>query len=287
MAVKNWLGTHTVGQWGVDDNWLDGDGVVTTIPVGGDDVYLVSGSQSVTADFDQTGLGSALNSLNFGPGWTGSIATSLEIDAVTVNYATKTGSAFLEGTYTNVNIEGTSSDDPALKFTDSTIATMNITGGSGRILVTGGPSDITVGINMIGASGAELEIAASVDLAAADVTIDAGKFVTYEELSDLVQFGGTVEFVNASGTTTSITIYDGICRYKPTSSAVLSTLTMYGGFFDMRDCVSPSHTITNTTIYSGAVIDERNSLSSTVWSTAIDGRGGQIKADFNRDITIT
>ena len=281
MATRTWNGADatTPNDWSVAGNWDE-----AAVPVSGDDVYFVTGSASVTAGLSQGAV--ALNSINFGVKWSGSITTALVIDATTVDYANKIGTVVLEGTYTTINVQATSIDSPALHFEDSTIANLQVTGGSGTVLVDEN-STVTGDIDIIGAGSVKVEIEASATVSAADVTIDEGTFLTYEEVDTVTQFGGTVAFVNASGTTNTITVYRGTCKYKPTGAAVLTTLTMYGGLFDMRGCNAPSHTITNAEVFSGAMIDERNGLTNCVYTNPIVISGGIIKCDLGRDVTVT
>ena len=98
-------------------------------------------------------------------------------------------------------------------------------------------------------------------------------------------YGGVVEFRNATGTTNLIDLYQGTIKYKPTGGAVLSALNDYGGFFAMRGCPSPSHTITAVTMYAGSMIDERNGLSNTTYTDPIVA-GGIIKCDLGRTVTV-
>ena len=149
-----------------------------------------------------------------------------------------------------------------------------------------GTTEVTGAISIIGASSARLEIESGADMDTADLTMDDGRVVTYEELDTVTMFGGTCEFVNNAGTTNAITMYGGTCRYKPTGETILTTLLMYGGFFDMRGCNAPTHTITNTTLYSGAMLDERNGLENCVYTNALT-MGGIIKCDSGRQVTVS
>jgi len=275
MATKTWVGAD--GNWNTAGSWSP-----SGVPVASDDVYFVSGSNSVTTDASSSVV---LNSLNFGTKWTGS-AVKITTSATTVDYANKVGTVVLEGVYTTVNVQATASDNPALKFDDSTVTTLRITGGSGTIFISDGTT-ISGEVSMIGCKGARLEIESGATVSASDITIDAGKVVTYEQLDTLTQFGGTVTFANSDGTTNTVTLYKGIIKYQPTSTAVLTTLVAYGGYFDMRGCNSPSHTITNATIYSGSMIDERNGLSNTSYTNPILSNGGVFMPDLGRDITVT
>ena len=286
MATKVWLGTNTgnEGDWATDENWLDANGAVSVQPVTSDDVYFTSGSQDVTTGLGQSAV--TLGSLNFGTKWTGSIETALEINSTTLDYASKVGVAFLEGTFTTVNVQATSSGNPALKFEGSTIATINLTGGTGTVLIDA-TGEVSTAINMIGAKGATLQIDEGADVGGSDLTIDEGRVISYEELNTAVQYGGVIDFEHSAGTTVSITIYEGTCRYKPTADVTLTTLTMYGGFFDMRGCTATTHTITNSTLYSGSLVDERNGLRNAVYTNAISAKGGIVKCDLGREVTIT
>jgi len=300
MAKRVWKGTHDdqFGNWGVDANWLDEDGDPATKPAADDDVYFTTGSQDVQADtVDNL---DALDSLNFGTKWTGSfvavvnpatgVTTTDTLTAATINadvldYANKVGAVALDGVFPIVNVQSTSTDSPALKLDNCAITTLTITGGAGTVLLAA-TTTVTGGINLIGARGVRLEIEASTVVSAADITMDSGRIVCSEQIDSAVLYGGTLEMVNLDGTTNSITIYEGTCKYKPTGAAVLTTLTMFGGFFDMRGCPSPSHTITDITLHSGSMIDERNGLSNTIYTNPIVA-GGIIKCDLGRQVTVT
>ena len=301
MAVKVWVGTDAtnIGEWNENDNWVDGAGAGSVVPVADDDVYFVSGSQDVQAD--TVADLNALDSLNFGTKWTGSFVTDVNpttgvtddstlavatINADVLNYASKIGSVGLDGAFTTVNVQATSTDSPALKLDNCAITTVNITGGSGTVLLSA-TTTVTGGINVIGADGVRLEIEGSTVVSAADITMDAGRVICSEQIDTAVMYGGTLEMTNLDGTSNSITIYEGNCKYKPTGSAVLTTLIMYGGFFDMRGCNSTSHTITNTTLHAGSMIDERNGLSNTTYTNPITVNGGILKCDFGRNVTVT
>jgi len=288
MAIKVWYGLYNAweGNWNAGANWHDTEGSISSVPVATDDVYFVKGSQDVT-----TGPSSpvSLASLNFGTKYTGT-TVKLTTNATIVDYANKVGTVILEGTYPTVNIQATASDNPALKFDSSVIATnLRITGGSGTIYID---EDTTVSgaIDMIGCKSARLEIQAGATVSSADITIDAGKVLTYEHIDTLTQFGGTVTFENGDDGTTptnTITLYKGIVKYKPTAEAVLTTLIAYGGYFDMRGCNSPSHTITNSTIFAGSMIDERNGLANCIYTSPILSNGGVFMPDLGRNITVT
>ena len=158
MATKTWVSTD--GNWDTAGSWSP-----SGVPASSDDVYFVSGSQDVTSGFNQSGV--TLNSINFGTKWTGSIGTNLQINSTTVDYANKNGAVKLQGTYTTINVQATSGDNPALTLDDSTITTIRITGGSGTVFVKDGTT-VSGAIDMIGCKGARLEIESGATVSATD-----------------------------------------------------------------------------------------------------------------------
>jgi len=303
MAIRVWYGltAGSIGEWNENHNWLDEDGAdANDTPDATDDVYFTTGSQDVQAD-TVASSGITLGSLNFGVKWTGSFVTAVnpatgatttdtlavaEVNATRLDYANKLGSVGLKGTFTTVNVQATSTDSPALKLDDCPITTLSITGGSGTVLLAA-TTAVTGAINVIGAKSVRLEIEASTTVSAADITMDSGRILCYEEIDTAVIFGGTLEMINAAGTSDTITIYEGTCKYKPTAEVVLTNLIMYGGFFDLRGCNAPTHTIINTTLNSGSMIDERNGLANTTYTNPILVNGGVIKCDLGRQVTVT
>jgi len=303
MAVRVWLGTFAgqIGNWDEGHNWLDENGAdAGVVPVASDDVYFTSGSQDVQADtVDSSAI--TLTSLNFGVKWTGSFVEVVnptsgvtttdtlavaEVNATTLDYANKLGSVGLEGTFTTINVQATSIDSPALKFQASTITNLHVTGGNGTVFVDEN-STVSGSINMIGASSVKVEIESNATVSAADLTIDKGTFLTYMGCDTITQYGGTVAILTSTQTTNAITMYKGTCKYKPTDDATLTALVIYGGYFDMRGCNAPTHTITDATIYSGSMIDERNGLANTTYTNPILVNGGVIKCDLGRQVTVT
>ena len=303
MAILVWLGTFAdaIGEWSEGHNWLDEDGAdAGVVPVADDDVYFTSGSQDVQGN-TVASSGVTLASLNFGVKWTGSVVAvvnpdtgetttdtlaTANINATTVDYANKLGSVGLDGTFTTVNVQATSIDSPALKFEDSTITNLQITGGGGTIFIDENTT-VSGNIDMIGAGSVKVEIQENATVSAADVTIDDGIFLTYMGCDTITQYGGTVAILTSTQTTGTITMYRGTCKYKPTDDATLTTLLLYGGFFDMKGCNAPTHTITNTTLYSGSMIDERNGLANAVYTNPLLVNGGIVKCDLGRQVTVT
>tara|TARA_R100001244_G_scaffold40628_2_gene36564 strand:- start:531 stop:1448 length:918 start_codon:yes stop_codon:yes gene_type:complete len=302
--IRVWSGTYAgqIGNWNEGHNWLNSAGAdAGVVPVATDDVFFTSGSQDVQAD-TVAASGVTLASLNFGTKWTGSFVEAVnstsgttsdselspaEINATKLDYANKIGAVSLDGDFVTVNVQATSTDAPALQFYGSgEIGTLIITGGSGTVQVKAGVT-VTGAINVIGASGVRLHLFPSSVVSAADITMDSGRIICDEQIDTAVLYGGTLEMVNVDGTTGTITIYEGTCKYKPTANALLSNLIMYGGFFDMRGCNAPTHTITSTTMHSGSMIDERNGLANTTYTNPILVNGGIVKCDLGRQVTVT
>lgn len=303
MAIRIWVGrtAASIGEWNENANWADEDGDTDgVVPAIGDDVYFVSGSQNVQADTITPSL--LLGSLNFGTQWTGSFVAVVDpvgdgvianvdtltagtMSATVLDFANKVGAVALTGTFPTVTVQATSIASPALWFVTGAITDLKITGGSGTILVDAA-SSITGDIVMLGAKSARLEIEATATVSATDITIDSGRIICYEQVATITQYGGLVEMRNLDGTTGTYNLYEGTCKYKPTGAAVLTTLNNYGGFFDMRGCPSPSHTITNTTMYAGAFLDERNGLLNTIYQNPIQMNGGIMKCDLGRTVSV-
>lgn len=286
MAIRVWNGTFAgeEGNWNEGHNWDDENGSdAGVIPVATDDVYFTTGSQDVTVT---PATSVVLASLNFGTKWTGSTTVNILMDATTLDYANKVGTVKLEGTYTTATVQATNTENPALTFVDGcSVVTLRITGGNGTILFEDS-SAITGTIEMIGSKGCRLELEDGVTVSAADLIINDGRFISYNAIDTITQFGGTVEMRDNTGTTNTITMYQGNCKYMPTGATTLTTLTMYGGFFDMRGSTSSGHTITNTTVQTGAMIDERNGLQNTTYTNPISCNG-IIKCDLGREVTVT
>jgi len=294
------LDSGNEGDWNVNANWLDEEGVAADTPDNGDDVFFTSGSQDVidvSGSLDQSGV--ALDSFTVGPKYTGtigplvdSVETPLKLGSITgeFRYGQKNGVAYIDGdsasTFADVIIETTDTVNPAIKFTNITITDLTMTGGKGTVYIDS-TAEITGDIKMIGCRSAtlELEAGSTVD---ADLTISDGRLLTYVDLTTITMFGGLVGYADAgAGTLTTLTMYDGTCKFKPTSDTTLINLIMYGGFFDARGATASDVTITNTTIYDSAIIDERNGLRNIDWENSIDAVGGIIQWNPDRIIDIS
>jgi len=284
MATRTWVGT-TDGDWGTASNWAE-----TTIPISGDDVYIVSGSVDIDGS-DQSGV--TLDRLVVGTQYTGSIGTSatkLQISATDFDYASNGKTTYIEGTYVTLTVQNTSTDSNALNIYGSsdTITKLRILGGRGGINIDStcslGSSSI---IEQIGASGVTTNIADGTTIdATCKLTMDSGKLELNEAVATITVFGGELVATLDSGTVTDLDLFGGRVRWNPTASCTISTLSVYGGLFDSRDSIAPTFTITNTVLHESGTIDERSGIENAVWTNAISMEGGEVKYDIGRQVTI-
>ena len=288
MAIRVWWGEFSgeVGNWNEGHNWLDGAGDdAGDPPVNGDDVYIVSGSVSITG-YDASAV--TLDSLVVGSQYTGTIGSSgakLQISSTVVDFSGK-GVTYLEGDYVTFTVLDTATGSTALNISADgadDITTLRILGGSGNINLAAS-CDLTT-IEQIGADGVTLSIAASVDLTGATLTMDSGIVEMGQAVPTIVVFGGELKSTIDSGTITSIDQYGGRIRWSPTASCTITTLTVYAGKFDSSNSTAPTFTITNTTLHDGE-LDERSGIENAVYTNPISTGSAEIKYDAGREITI-
>lgn len=277
MATRTWKASGT-GDWGTAGNWEEG-----AVPVNGDDVFLLTGSQSVTAGLDQNTV--ALASLRIGPGYTGTIGTSsadLRIDATTLDFASGGTSAYLAGAYTNVIVKGGSGED-MLHFgkttaADSDIDNLRIVGGSVTGKVTVNNSTVLDDVYIQSAPAATLVIGTSVT-SLDSINMDSGSVTCGSACTTFNVDGGTL--THTTGAVTTINIEgQGVVAYN--SSGTITTLNVYGGLISFRDNVSNSVTITAGQVHTDGVIDLRNSLRNVGETNGITVYGGRIIYDHGQ-----
>jgi len=298
--ITEWTGN-------TDEDWTDATNWTNGVPDNGDSVYFTEGSVSPTslplklADLN-------LDHLFIGPKFTGNIGTSelpLELGTVQeLHYGQKVGQTFLYGkTILATVINTTSTDSPALSFVadsaDSTqtllFSSVNILGGLGKILFD--QVWCYSPINMVDCQSVTLEISADCLMDECDMTVAAGRVVTYAQdgtsfcFGKVVISGGMVEFVQASGNSTlnaveSIIIYDGICKWKPTAESKCYELNVYGGIFDARGCVAANTELSNVKVYGKGIIDERSGLGNIQYMDDVTFYDGIVLTDSNRTLTV-
>ena len=82
MSSVNWIGSTGSQSWSVAGNWDTG-----AVPVTGDDVYINFGNSDINGGLNQSAV--ALNSLNVGPGFSGTIGTTgNSSDSLQIGYTT-------------------------------------------------------------------------------------------------------------------------------------------------------------------------------------------------------
>jgi len=282
MATRTWSGAVD-GDWSDLNNWVE-----AAVPVSTDNVYIVSGS----VDIDGIDVNAvALASLTVGQQYTGSIGSSgtkLQISATNFDYSGQGTSMYIEGTFTTVTVQNTSTDENALNlYGDSdTIATLRILGGRGSINIAAS-CNITTVIEQIGADGVTTNIADSTTIGGScALTMDSGKMELNQAVPTITVFGGDLEAALDTGTVTTLNQYGGKIRWNPSASCTITTLTVYGGLFDSSDSTAPEFTITNATIYDGTV-RETSGIENATWTNPIAMEGGEVLWDSGREITVT
>ena len=280
MATRTWTGTAGDNDWSNTANWDEG-----SVPVSSDDVYIVSGSESIDG-YDASAV--TLDSLVVGSQYTGTIGSSgakLQISSTDVDFSGK-GVTYLEGDFGTFTVLDTTTGSTALNISaggSDDITTLRILGGSGNINLAAS-CDLTT-IEQIGADGVTLSIAASVDLTGASLTMDSGIVEMGQAVPTIVVFGGELKSTIDSGTITSIDQYGGKIRWSPTASCTITTLTVYAGKFDSSNSTAPTFVITNTTLHDGE-LDERSGIENAVYTNPISTGSAEIKYDAGREITI-
>ena len=278
MANRTWNGTGGLaGDWSVAANWDE-----VAVPVNGDDVFLISGSQAVTGGLAQGAV--TLASLRTGPGYTGSIATSaaaaLTINATTFDFASGGSACYIDGTFTTVRVSGGVGGANMLNL-DGTITTCRALGGLGTLTIENG-ADLTT-LEVIQAPVLTVVVEANVT-SLATLTVDSGDVTYSSNCTTLVCRGGSV---TSDGTATLGTLNlqpGGTVVYN--SSGTLTTLNGEGGFLDGRTNDSTSVTITSSTIYAGCEVNLESGLRNWVLTNPADMRGGILRPDVGQTLTV-
>ena len=280
MAVKQWISTSST-DWNTAGNWSP-----SGVPTDADDVYITSGSTNI-AGFDASAT--ELDSLTVGSKYTGTIGsrgTKLELDATTFNFSGN-GDTYIEGIYTTLTVQDTSTSTTALNLSGSTITTLRVLGGKGTVTVAA-DSTISTTIELIGADGVTLNIADAATIGGSCTLVsDSGRLELNQAVPTITIYGGVADIQLDSGTVTTLDQYGGRVRWIPTAACTITTLTLYGGLFDSRDSTAPLYTITNSTVHENGVIDERSGLENATYTTPINIEGGEVRYDSGRTITVT
>jgi hypothetical protein len=283
MATRTWVG-GTSSVWSLAANWLE-----TTVPISTDDVYIVSGSVDIIGE-DESAVD--LNSLTVGTQYSGTIGTSgtkMQINATNFIFSGTGATNYIEGQFTTVTVQNTSTNTAALNLSGAsdTITTLRILGGRGGVNIASSCNLVTT-VEQIGAEGVTTNIATGTTIGAScELRIDSGRMELNEAIPTITVFGGELEAGLASGTVTALDIYGGRVRWNPTATCVITTLNLYNGLFDSRDSLSPTFTVTNTTVHEGGIIDERSGLENATWTSPLNLEGGEVRYDSGRQVTIS
>ena len=280
MPDRVWIG-GTSSVWSLAANWS-----TATVPIAGDDVYIVSGSVSITG-YDASAV--TLGRLVVGSQYTGTIGGSvakMQISATDFDFS-GSQDCYFEGDYTTLTVQDTAATSTALNLSGAgtdNITTLRILGGKGTVNVEASQELTT--IEQIGADGVTLNIADTVTMTSATLTMDSGVVEMAEAIATITIFGGELKSTIGSGTVTTLDQYGGRVRWNPSATCTISTLNLFAGLFDSSNSTAPAFTITNTTIHEQGVLNEQSGLLNATFSTALNMEGGEIKYDAGRTVAI-
>jgi fibronectin-binding autotransporter adhesin len=277
MATYLWTGT-TDGDWKTGDNWSGG-----VVPGAADTVIFNTGDQTITGT-SITGV-AEIKILEGFTGTFGSTGTPLSASATDLYISTEFGTVNLDGTYTTAHITQTKATESAVLFgSSSSITTLRVTGGLGRISVS---SSTITNVEVSGSPGIEIQI-----LAAAgnfnSLTMDSGIVRSQESLTGTANIsGGEYRLESAAGAAT-VNIYGkGVVSHQ--SSGTITTASVFDkpSVLDFTQNTSTGPTVTTTNLYDGT-INERNGSANVTYTNGITVKGkGSILADVARTLTVT
>lgn len=277
MATYLWTGT-TDGDWKTGTNWSGG-----VVPGAGDTVIFNTGDQTITGT-TITGV-QEIKILEGFEGTLGSTGTPLAVSATDLYISTEFGTVNLDGTYTTAHITQTKATESAVFFgTSSSITTLRVTGGLGRVSVSSGT---ITNVEVSGSPGIEVQI-----LAAAgnfnSLTMDSGIVRAQESLTGTANIsGGEYRLESAAGAST-VNIYGkGVVSHQ--SSGTITTASVFDkpSVLDFTQNNSTGATVTTTNLHDGT-INERNGSANVSYTNGITVKGkGSILADVARTLTVT
>ena len=291
MTTRVWTGEGDNGDWATGDNWApasvpeNDDIVILAMPDGGD----------ITAGLNNAGL--TLAELRIGPQWNGIIGESdfpLWLNSGIVDFASGADATYLKGNFTTFNVTDGKNRSDMLVFqgegpTNTTeITTLRVIGGNGTISTIGATEDNFINrVECIGANNITIDMSEGCT-AITELVMDSGLVSAAATIVTVEVYGGQLTLSNPSSggaPITTLNVYDGaVCKYN--SLGTITTLTMYGGTWTASDNTNSSVTITNASMYDG-LINERNYISSLVWSNGSTLHLGEVVYEPGRDITIS
>jgi len=284
MATRYWEGGGTDNTDLADaTNWSG-----NTLPGNGDTAIIASRPSTETGPFTASATLPASGTLTvFSVGreiisdFSTAAGSALTVNATTMNLNGWATYAAFNGTQTTVNVNNVAIGEDVLNLS-GTITTLRILSGEGEVTVA--DSSTATNIEMIDAPNVTLTVGTSVTNTS--IIINSGFITTSSNIAGTVTSEGGTLTVAGSATCATINLHTG-GAVKYNSSGTLTTLTIYGGIMDLIDSTASSVTITNATLYEGGTIDERSGLSNVVYTNGITTRGGIIRSDAARTVTVT
>lgn len=242
MATRTWLDQS--GDWESTSNWSGG-----SVPVTGDDIYILNGTQNITTNMDQTGVDPA--KVIVGPNFRGTVGTpSSPIEFGTIAYLSYNGkgckSFNIDPTaMTKGIVMGTYAGLPASFYLQSGAAT--------TFIVNGG-----MGVRIGGATVTTFVQAPDSDMTAREVNtvIDASATVTTARI-----LGGNLWSFPAI---TNVEMKAGHYYHQDGN---ITNLDLDGGTFEFN---AEGHTITNAKLFGGYCDCSKNTAAKTLGGTLLE-----------------
>lgn len=277
MATYLWTGT-TDGDWKTATNWSGG-----VVPGAGDTAIFNADSKTITGT-SITGV-AEIKILEGFTGTFGSTGTPLAASATDLYISNEASDINLDGTYTTAHISRTKASESAVLFgSSSSITTLRVTGGQGRISVSSGT---ITNVEVSGTPAIEIQILAAAGNFSS-LTMDSGIVRSQESLTGTANItGGEYRLESAAGAAT-VNIYGkGLVSHQ--SNGTITTANIYdkASLLDFSLNTSTGPTVTTTNLYDGT-INERNGSANVTFTNGITVKGkGSILADVARTLTVS
>tara|TARA_R100001440_G_scaffold22980_4_gene37451 strand:+ start:13411 stop:14244 length:834 start_codon:yes stop_codon:yes gene_type:complete len=277
MATYLWTGS-TDGDWKTGSNWSGG-----VVPDASDTVIFNTGAQTITGT-SITGV-AEIKILEGFTGTLGSTSTPLAASATDLYISTEFGTVNLNGTYTTAHITQTKAASSAVLFgSSSSVTTLRVTGGAGRISVHSGT---ITNVEVSGSPAVEVLIVAAAGNFNS-LTMDSGIVRSQESLTGTANItGGEYRLESGAGAAT-VNIYGkGVVSHQ--SSGTITTASVFDrpSLLDFSKNTTTGATVTTTNLFDGT-INERNGSANVTFTNGISVKGkGSILADVARTLTIS
>jgi hypothetical protein len=217
----------------------------------------------------------------FDAAFAGGINEKCTINVTTMELSGQGVYQTFDGTQTTVNVnDGVAGDD--MLHLSGTVTNLNVLGSNGRTNV--GDSATVTNIKLIDALFAEIVVGTSVENDY--ITMSTGKITTSSDIDVTAEVAGGTLVVSGSAICVTMNVHaNALVQYQ--TSGTLTTLTVYGGTFDLSKSTASSVTLTNCNLYEGGLIDERSGLGNVVYTNGIVAKGGSVLQDLGRTLTIS